>query len=390
MLIDTLNPSQVVLQIQAQNLDGTPKTALTSAHVRVYHMNGGVETEDLSSTVLVQVGSTSTWRYVWTPTALPAGHYFAEYALVDSDGASFVAAEDIDIRDLATETETVLAEYLGAICINTMDGVSGTTPPIGTSRMPVSNLADAQTLAATLGFRKYRIDYGSLTLTDAHDRWEFEGNAAGTHVKIGNTVNNSHFNGMQISGDGVGSPYTFFENCILWPDTSNIAGVFRDCVITDVLYLAAGDIIFNNCTSLPSPYCTLDAQGNSVRIRVAGFNGEIHLRNFGAGSYADFDMVGKVTLEDTCTGGIIEVRGEVELVDESTGALVYSKAAVNTREDIQTKVTFIRKIEKGRWRIVGEQMIFYEEDDTTPLLTFDLKDINGLPSNVNIFERDPV
>jgi len=35
-------------------------------------------------------------------------------------------------------------------------------------------------------------------------------------------------------------------------------------------------------------------------------------------------------------------------------------------------------------------MIFYEEDGVTPKLTFDLKDINGIPSNVNIFERRPV
>jgi len=112
VLIDTVSPSQVVLQIQAQNLDGTPKTALASAAVRVYHMVGGTETVDLVSTPLVQVGSTSTWRYVWTPTALPVGHYFAEYALVDLDGASFVAAEDIDIRDIAKQVDLAFIKQI--------------------------------------------------------------------------------------------------------------------------------------------------------------------------------------------------------------------------------------------------------------------------------------
>lgn len=112
MLIDTVNPAQVVLQVQAQNLDGTPKTDLASATVRVYHMNGGTEVIDLGVTPLIQVGGTNTWRYVWTPVLLPVGHYFAEYTLVDLDGASFVAAEDIDIRDIARQADLAFVRQI--------------------------------------------------------------------------------------------------------------------------------------------------------------------------------------------------------------------------------------------------------------------------------------
>jgi len=57
-----------------------------------------------------------------------------------------------------------------------------------------------------------------------------------------------------------------------------------------------------------------------------------------------------------------------------------------------TDITLIRKVETGRWRIddVTNTMIFYDNDNVTPLLTFALKDVSGLPSAVNIFERDPV
>lgn len=105
MIIETVNPAQLVLQVYAQNLDGTPKTALTTAFVRVYHLESGIETEDLASTALVQIGSTNTWRYIWSPTSLGIGHYFAEYSLVDTDGAAFVMDEDIDIRDIARQTD---------------------------------------------------------------------------------------------------------------------------------------------------------------------------------------------------------------------------------------------------------------------------------------------
>jgi hypothetical protein len=95
------NPSQVTLQLSAHNIDGTPKLSLTSAKVRVYHMNGASEVEDLAEQNLLQVGSTNVWRYVWTPVALPVDVYYAAYALVDSDGAAFADFETIYVLDIA-------------------------------------------------------------------------------------------------------------------------------------------------------------------------------------------------------------------------------------------------------------------------------------------------
>jgi len=95
------NPSQVILQLTAHNIDGTPKTSLASAAVRVYHVDGGTEVQDLVSTSLAQVGSSNTWRYVWDPASLPVDVYYAEYSLVDGDGASFVDFEDITVMDVA-------------------------------------------------------------------------------------------------------------------------------------------------------------------------------------------------------------------------------------------------------------------------------------------------
>jgi len=105
MIVERPNPSQVTLQVTARNLDGTPKTSLSSAAVRVYHMNGATEVEDLSSTALVQVGSSSTWRYTWTPGSLDVGQYFAEYSLEDTDGAEFVDVEGIVIQDFALQVD---------------------------------------------------------------------------------------------------------------------------------------------------------------------------------------------------------------------------------------------------------------------------------------------
>lgn len=178
MIICVVNSSQVVLQVTVQNPDGSPKTSLSSADVRVYHLVGVAEVVDLPVTPLSQV-SINAWRYIWAPTTLPVGHYWAEYSLIDSDGTHYHDLEDITVQDVAT---------------------SGS----------VSDLSD--------------------------------------------------------SVDNIG-------------------------------------------------------------ITVGGSSVDIEL---------------------------------------------------------------IKKVLTKRWRIVDKQMIFYDNDNVTPLLTFDLKDLHGLPSNVNVFERDPV
>ena len=109
VIIFTPDPSQVLLQVVARNLDGSPKTSLTSADVRVYHMDAGAETEDLATTALSQVGATSVWRYRWLPISLSVDHYVIEYTLIDSDGIEWIGTEDLIVEDIAQEATLVAA-----------------------------------------------------------------------------------------------------------------------------------------------------------------------------------------------------------------------------------------------------------------------------------------
>ena len=97
MIITNPDPTQIVLQAVALNPDGSVKTSLNSANVRVYHIVGGSEVELLASTVLVYSATAKAWRYVWAPTSLAAGQYIAEYSLEDTDSISTVQTEDISV-----------------------------------------------------------------------------------------------------------------------------------------------------------------------------------------------------------------------------------------------------------------------------------------------------
>lgn len=57
--------------------------------------------------------------------------------------------------------------------------------------------------------------------------------------------------------------------------------------------------------------------------------------------------------------------------------------------DVETLVTLLLKYETNRTRIVGTTLIIYDDDCTTPLRTFNLKDGTGTPSATDVCERVP-
>jgi len=49
----------------------------------------------------------------------------------------------------------------------------------------------------------------------------------------------------------------------------------------------------------------------------------------------------------------------------------------------------ILKIEKNKWAIVRNQMIFYDDDGTTELYKFDLKNQRGAATSKDVYSREP-
>lgn len=96
-----------------------------------------------------------------------------------------------------------------------------------------------------------------------------------------------------------------------------------------------------------------------------------------------------------------EFKGQI-LWDTGTAFLTSSYAAeqynyeennpkVDGIYDVVTSMTgtlnSIYDIQYGRWRIVGNQMVFYKEDNSTEVARFDLYDDAGNPTMDAVFER---
>ena len=90
------------------------------------------------------------------------------------------------------------------------------------------------------------------------------------------------------------------------------------------------------------------------------------------------------TLYDEEKDYAIRCDGTDTLSDSDRYAFVGS-AEVNMEDKIST----IRQVLTGLWEIVGNQLIMYDDDGTTPLYTFDLSR-SGSPTEFNPTKRGPV
>jgi len=89
---------------------------------------------------------------------------------------------------------------------------------------------------------------------------------------------------------------------------------------------------------------------------------------------------------------VTAVQTDVTAVQTDVTAVQTDVTAVQSSVvGLQTDITFLRQVESGRWEITSDnQMIIYDSDGTTPLLTFSLLDADGEPTTQNPFERVPV
>lgn len=144
-------------------------------------------------------------------------------------------------------SDSAISRYENAVHIDTTGaGTAGTAFPIGTPQVPVSNLANAITIAAAVGVASYHIR-GAITLTTNHDNWEFVGfdpNQDIVTVTAGVSVDVTGFNRVKILGDLTGELSAI--QCIFGAGAGTVTGLkgtFYDCGFQGTIKLADGGFI---------------------------------------------------------------------------------------------------------------------------------------------------
>lgn len=206
----------------------------------------------------------------------------------------------------------------GCIYIDTVNGVAGTTDfENGVDSNPVDSIADANTLAASLGISKFCISAGSsIIFTVAQENQTF----IGEHWNLalgGQAITNSYFFSATVSGIGTYSGNVpIFENCPIGNITLPPSILRRCYLFGDITNSGTGDWFINHCVSRKAGGAAVvfdfgGAVGNT-NLNLRSWAGRFQLEAMGGTGTdaAEIEGWGEI-IEGTCTGGTVKISGNI-------------------------------------------------------------------------------
>ena len=299
---------------------------------------------------------------------------------VDAVFGEVLRVFDEDFDSLSTSISSI--DYKGSVYIDTKNGVSGTVVGInGVVGNPVDNLADAVTLAASIGVRRYRLT-GSITLTSAHDDWAFEGLAADASVNVnGQDVIDSRFSRVQLSG-AIGNGPIHTDDCVL-DGVTNLTGDIHTSGLINSNTLGSGTVTLYGCHSLVPGLSTpiLDLDG-VASLNLRAYSGGIDIRNMTAGGQnATLEFIaGQAIIGSSNTSGTLVLRGVGNLTDTSSGTTIEKNSFLHIdaiwdeiHDGTVTARTIMRRVNamaRGRITLTGastkpaQDAVYYDESGT--------------------------
>lgn len=132
-----------------------------------------------------------------------------------------------------------------------------------------------------------------------------------------------------------------------------------------------------------------------VTIVASGANGFVEGHEYSAfiestvASVTRRDGLASFAIRSTDASSVLTILGTPAAASVSED-IADVKSDTSLIPTVAPMIETLHRIGVGRWKIQGTQLLIYEDDETTVLMAFNLKDDNGAASNTRIFERMPV
>lgn len=255
---------------------------------------------------------------------------------VDPDGNSIeaVVSSAAVFATLTTASSATIQEtqelrdltYNGAVSIDTISGVSGTTFPVGNLSNPVNNLADALAIATSLGFREF-IVRGAIALQTSYIGYKFSGQGGNRAYSIdlnGQVVTDCAFENLTITGDQGAGGVADFTFCDL-NSVTNLNCHAVQCALAGTLSLSGGsNATFAFCNSnIPGTGTPVIDWQNAANTQVQfrAYTGGLEFVNMSnVSNVSSVDMLsGHMKLAASVSDGVRVLRGVGHFTNNSTG-----------------------------------------------------------------------
>lgn len=289
------------------------------------------------------------------------------------------------------------------IHLNVTDGEAGTAYPIGTHNHPVNNMADAITIAGIEGLDDIIVeedvtvqatdDISGLTIKGTH------ANKSEITFVAGCTTSLCQIENAQIKGT-LDGPVIIRDSLV--DDINGFTGIMFQTMISGTINVAssANPSYLLNCYTSNDIPIEVDLSVAGSQCHVRDYTGGLKVVNkSGPESMTIALLAGKIILDATVTQGAFTVAGNALLIDGSSGTTIDETALLNSVvqlvqvdvTNILDIVTMVKKFDTNRTKIDENAftLTVFDDNGTSPLQVYDLKDRNGVASFTEIFERVP-
>lgn len=221
----------------------------------------------------------------------------------------------------------------GQVWIDTVNGTAGTANyENGTVDLPSDNIADATTLATAVGITRFKIAPNSnFTLASGYTGFNFSGDGKWTLGLGGQDLNKTTIIHATVSGTCTSSDEPHFEHCEIGTITLPACEVIHSRLTSTITLSDAGTYSFDNCFSgvagTSSPVIDFGAAVGNTNLNMRHYSGGIQIQNMGQLGTDNMSLEGNgaLTIDATCTGGTIALRGNFKVTDNSGGAVTIVK-----------------------------------------------------------------
>lgn len=226
----------------------------------------------------------------------------------------------------------------GAVWIDTLDGTPGTEDFVnGTADNPVSTLADAKTIADSLGLKRFIVSFGS-TITFIEDMSGYEFYGQGYVLNFGNQIADPvYVEGAAIAGTLTGS--VSLSGCRLLTGAVVPDGSLRDVAFEGDVTLSGNEYVMNQCGAAVSsggiPTITFGA-GTAVFADIFEWSGQVEIATVKPGDLLNITGRGTVFIDSSCTGGTLVIGGDFTYDDQASGAVVISDQTRYATDQLST------------------------------------------------------
>ena len=234
----------------------------------------------------------------------------------------------------------------GQVWIDTVNGVAGTADyENGTVDNPSDNIADATTIANSVGITRFKIaPNSSFTLASTYTGFNFSGDGRWTLGLGGQQLNNSTIIHATVSGICTSTSNAYFENCEIGTATLPSCTVKASSLTSTIILADAGDYIFDQCYSAVagtgSPVVNFGLLIGNTNLNMRHYSGGIEVQNMGQAGTDNMSLEGEgqLIINANCTGGTIAVRGNFKITDNSGGSVTV------VRDDDSSNIISVKTI----------------------------------------------